>query len=324
MRAAVERLGNGIEVEYLSGLPTAEVLRRVAALPKGTVVFTPGYFTDGAGEVSTPRQSVERIARASAVPVYGTFDTLIGAGIVGGYMTRFEDQAKEAGAIVVRLLNGASAAEIAPASVARVPMVDWREVRRWGLDERLLPADTVVRFREPTAWDRYGLQIAIGIAVLLIQAGLIASLLVERRSRRRMASALEESQKRMNLAARAARLSLWIWDVARDRTLGDHLSAAEAGPPDARPIAFEDVLATAHPADREQLDRAVRRGACDWRGARCRVPDHGRGRHGALDRRARTGRRRATASTCSASRSTSRSASWPNCGPWKTAPRCGT
>ena len=296
VQAALDRMENGLEVEYLSGLPTADVLRRVGSLPPGTLVFTPGYFIDGAGEVSTPRQSVERIAGASAVPVYGTFDTLIGAGIVGGYMTRFEDQAREAGAIVVRFLNGASATEVTPASVVRVPMVDWRQVRRWGIDERLLPADTVVRFREPTAWDRYRPQIAFGIAILLIQAGLIASLLLERRSRRRMASALEESQKRMNLAARAARLSLWIWDVARDRLWATTYPRPRAGPTDARPIAFEDVLAMAHPADREQLDRAVRRalatgeeldieyriteqdGAVRWIAARGRV-EKGNGEH---------------------------------------------
>ena len=295
VRAAIERVGNGLEVEYLSGLPTAEVLRRVGSLPSSALVFTPGYFIDGAGEVSTPRQAAERIAQASAVPVYGTFDTFLGTGIVGGYMTRFEDQAKEAGAIVVRLLNGTAAMEIVPGSVVRVPIVDWRQIRRWGLDERLLPADTVVKFREPTAWDRYGLPIAIGIAVLLIQAGLIAWLLLERRRRYRMASALEESQERMNLAARAARLSLWVWDVARDRIWATTYLRERAGLPET-PIAFEEVLAKVHPADREQLDHAVRKalatgeeldveyriteedGAVRWIAARGRV-DKGNGQH---------------------------------------------
>ncbi len=257
VRAALERIGDGFEVEYLSGLPTAEVLRRVHSLASGTVVFTPGYFVDGAGEVSTPRQSVERIARASSVPVYGTFDTLVGSGIVGGYMTRYEDQAKEAGALVVRLLNGAAAAEIAPASVARIPMVDWRQVRRWRVDERLLPADTVVMFREPTVWETYWPEISATIAILLFQAGLLTALLVERRSRHRTAVALEQSQERMNLAARAARLSLWAWDVARDRIWATTYPRGRAGPPDAQPVAFEDVLETAHPADREELNRAV-------------------------------------------------------------------
>ena len=258
VRAAIEQAGDGLDVEYLSGLPTAEVLRRVGALSPDTLIFTPGWFVDGAGEVTTPRQSVERIAQASSVPVYGTFDTLLGAGIVGGYMTRFEDQAKEAGAIVVRLLNGTPAADIAPASVQRVPMVDWRQIRRWSLDERLLPADTIVTFREPPAWQKYGWEIFAGIAVLLLQAGLITALLAERRTRRRTAIALEESQKRMNLAAHAARLSLWIWDVARDRVWATNYLRARAGLPET-PIAFEEVLAKVHPADREQLDHAVRK-----------------------------------------------------------------
>jgi hypothetical protein len=58
VRSAVDRLGSTVEVEHLSGLATADVLRRVAALPPGAIVYTPGYFVDGAGAVGTPRQSV--------------------------------------------------------------------------------------------------------------------------------------------------------------------------------------------------------------------------------------------------------------------------
>ena len=95
-------------------------------------------------------------------------------------------------------------------------MVDWRQVARWSVDERKLPSDTVVRFREPTAWDKYTREISIGLAIFVIQAGLIAALLIERRTRRRTATALEESQKQIRLAARAAKLSTWMWDVTRD------------------------------------------------------------------------------------------------------------
>jgi PAS domain-containing protein len=138
-------------------------------------------------------------------------------------------------------------------------MVDWRQISRWGVDERLLPAYTVVRFREPSAWEKYWREISVGVAILVFQAGLIASLLIERRSRRRLAMALEESQKQMSLAARAARLSIWIWDVARDKLWTTTHLRQQAGLPEEQPIAFADVLATAHPADREDLDRAVRK-----------------------------------------------------------------
>ena len=259
VRNAIGRLEGNLEVEYLAGLPTADVLRKLGALTKDAIVYTPGYFVDGAGHVATPRQSLELIGAASAAPLYVPLDTYLGTGVVGGYMAPYEDQAKQAAGIVVRLLKGVAPSAIPPASMTNVPVFDARQLRRWGIDERSLPADAIVKFREPNAWDRYGLPIAIGIAVLLIQAGLITSLLVERRRRHQMASALEESQKRMNLAARAARLSLWIWDVTRDRIWATTYPRTRARPSEARPIAFEDVLATAHPADREQLDHAVRK-----------------------------------------------------------------
>ena len=159
LRKAVAQLEGHPEVEYLAGLPTAAVLQRLGALSKDTIVFTPGYFLDGAGQVGTPRQSAELIGPASAAPVYGPFDTFIGTGIVGGYMAPFDDQATQAGALVVRLLNGTPPTAIARSSFVNVPVVDWRALRRWGIDEHLLPANADVRFREPTVWDRYWLPI---------------------------------------------------------------------------------------------------------------------------------------------------------------------
>jgi signal transduction histidine kinase len=195
MRRAVEHLEGGLQIDYLSALSTAEVLRRVGMLPPRTIVFTPGYFVDGAGEVNTPRASAERIAQASAVPVYGVFETQLGTGIIGGYMSPYEDEAKQAGTIVVSLMNGAAPSEIPTTVAKRFPIVDWRQIRRWGVDERLLAGDAVVRFREPTTWEKHRAEIAVAIAVLLLQAGTIVWLLMERR-RRRLAEA--DSQKRFS------------------------------------------------------------------------------------------------------------------------------
>jgi C4-dicarboxylate-specific signal transduction histidine kinase len=119
-------------------------------------------------------------------------------------MTPYQEQAKLAGAIIARLLSGASAADITTTTVPRNTIVDWRQVRRWGIDERLLPADTVTMFREPTVLETYWREISIGLAVLLLQALLIAALLVERRSRQRTAVALAESQRQMHHVMRVS------------------------------------------------------------------------------------------------------------------------
>jgi signal transduction histidine kinase/ABC-type uncharacterized transport system substrate-binding protein len=261
VRAAVGRLETRLEVEYLIALPTADVLHRLSALSKDTIVFTPGYFVDGAGHVGTPRQSLELIASASAAPVYGPLDTFLGTGIVGGYMTTYRDQAEQAGAIVVRLLNGTAPTKITTFSLPNLPLMDWRQLRRWGMDERRLPADAVVRFREPTAWEKYEREISVGLAILVLQAGLIAALLFEQRLRRRTASALDDSERRMTLAAGAARLSTWIWDIARDKVWTAPPSRRHSGQANPSPERLEDVLRAVHPADRLEVERAIRQAA---------------------------------------------------------------
>ena len=115
--------------------------------------------------------------------MYGSLDTFLDSGIVGGSMTPYEQQAREAAGLVVRLLDGATLASLDLSPVPQVAMVDWRQLRRWRVDEASLPAGTIVKFREPTLWDRYWREISVGIAVVLLQAGLIAALLVQRRTR---------------------------------------------------------------------------------------------------------------------------------------------
>jgi PAS domain S-box-containing protein len=258
LRKAAGQLEAPVEAEFLVGLPTEDVLRRLAALTKDTIVFTPGYFLDGGGRVATPRQVVERIAPASAAAVYGPLDTFLGTGIVGGYVAPYEEQSRQAADIVVRLLNGTPPAAIAASSIANVPVIDWRALRRWGIDERLLPAGTIVRFREPTLWETHWREISLGFAIFLFQAALIAALLIERRSRHRVAHALEESEKQMSLAAHAARLSTWLWDVAGTKAAENTKTRWSNGQPKDPPIDFNVVLESVHPADRDEVERAVR------------------------------------------------------------------
>jgi len=257
-RLAVSRLEAGLDVEFLTGLPIPEIRRRLGALPRGTIVFTVGYSPDPEGV--SPRHSVERMAETSVVPIYSQFDSYLGTGVVGGYVTPFEQLASDAGATAVQLLKGATpSSQIASGPLKQVPMVDWRQIRRWGIDEKLLPPDTIAKFREPSAWGRYGLEISILAAILLLQAGLIIALLIERRSRRRTAAALGESHQQMSLAAG---LSAWTWDTSENENGSTSRRRQRANGEKAKSIRFEKVLDSVHPADRENLRRAA------WRALR--------------------------------------------------------
>ena len=114
----------------------------------------------------------------------------------------------------MRILNGEDTSKI-PITVGNPlkPIFDWRQLQRWGVGESRLPPGSEIRFRDPTAWERYRWQILAIVGALLVQMSLIVGLFYERR-RRRFAEV--ESRRRlselahMNRTATAGALSASI------------------------------------------------------------------------------------------------------------------
>lgn len=205
LRALTGQFAGRVTIEFLAGLPTDEVLKRLGALDRNTVVFTPGYFQDGAGRNFAPREAARAMAAASTAPVYGPYNTFIGVGIVGGAMPSFEAMGREAGSIVNRLFAGAAPATLQlPQIMPTTLNVDWRQVRRWGISESEIPPGTVVHFKEPTFWEAYKTEALIAIAIVLLQSGLVAGLLIERRRRRGAEASVDKHRFELAHASRLA------------------------------------------------------------------------------------------------------------------------
>ena len=258
VRKQAKGLDASLKVEFLAGLPAAALKKRLGELGSDTVVFTPGFFRDGDGRLTIPRKAAQLIAGQTEAPVYGPFPTFIGTGIVGGVMTSYVTMGRMAADAALALLAGtAPAALVLPKVTPNQVHADWRQVQRFGIAPDAVPADALVSFREPSFWEAYGHFVAIAAAVMLIQFALIAALLIERRRRRRTASALAQSEQRMNLAARAARLSMWSWNLGGKqaplrtpaRRSTDHLHDTFSD--------FKDALSAVHPLDRPTVQHAV-------------------------------------------------------------------
>lgn len=205
LRADAGRFDTRVTMEFLAGLPTSAVSKRLGALDEEAVVFTPGYFRDGAGREFAPREAAREITAASAAPVYGPFNTFIGIGIVGGSMPDFEAMGRQAGNAVNRLLDGVAPASLQlPKVMPATINVDWRQVRRWGIDEDAIPRDAIVHFRTASIWEAYRTEALIAAAIVLLQSGLLAGLLIERRRRRGAELAVDQHRFELAHASRLA------------------------------------------------------------------------------------------------------------------------
>jgi PAS domain S-box-containing protein len=74
-----------------------------------------------------------------------------------------------------------------------------------------------------------------------------------------LAQKLEESEKRLNLAADSANLGMWEWDLEKDEIWVTRTRRAQLGLPVSGRITFEDLLSRWHPDDRDKLWQAVKK-----------------------------------------------------------------
>ncbi len=189
-----------LEFVYLAGLPMDDLLHRVADLPERSIIYYLHINRDGAGEAFYPSTALERLAARANAPIYGHVDTYVGRGAVGGRVFTFESEGTSAARLGLRILAGEKP-ETIPASEAseNTKLFDWQQLRRWGVSEGSLPPGSVVLHKETTVWDVYRWQIIGVVSLCVVEALLIAGLLLQWVKRRRAELVARENQQELRL-----------------------------------------------------------------------------------------------------------------------------
>lgn len=241
-----------VKVTHWSGLPFAELLERASRLPPETAVFFLTYFQepDGTPTPSSAR-NVERLAGQCSAPIFGPYDTYLGRGIVGGMMTDFAGEGTAVGRLVERIVAGESSSEIGiqPPRPGRFQF-DARQLERWGIPARLLPAGSVVMFRSPGLWETHRKPLLVGLVVIGVQTALILLLLAARRR-------VREAHANLRLAADAAEMGLWHRNPATQEFDASPKWRSIFGLPPTGRITIYDVLERLPAEDKAKVEQAI-------------------------------------------------------------------
>lgn len=244
-RARAELAGvDGIAIDYASDRTLGGFQQLAAGLDPDTILIILTIYQDAAGQHFTPLNAAALIAAQAAAPSYAVYDTFIGRGVVGGEVQRFRDVGTAMAEQALLLVAGAT--DVVPMrDVPARPVVDWRQMQRFGLARAALPPGAVLEFYVPSAWEQYRPQILAMLLVILLQAATIAALVVQDRRRRR--AELELAARRVELAhmSRVVQLGELSGALAHElnQPLTSILANAEAGA----------QLVARDPVDREEI-----------------------------------------------------------------------
>lgn len=179
----------GLPIAYLSDLSFEQICQKLSMLGPDSIVLFVSLSRDGAGRHFISADAIPQLVTISGAPVYGVLDTHIGTGAVGGYVVRFGELGKRAGELALEMIAGRHPED----QVVRSEYVfDWRQLRRWKIEESALPSGSVLLYRQPSIWEFYRGYITGAIVLCVVESMLILGLLWQRTDRRKFEQSLLE------------------------------------------------------------------------------------------------------------------------------------
>jgi signal transduction histidine kinase len=227
----VEPLRGRVAFTWFNDLSFEEMLKKVSTLPPRSAIFFATMTVDAAGVPQNDGMVLPRLKAVSTAPVFSYEDSYFGAGLVGGPMLSISEISRRVVDATQRILAGETPANIqTPAVEIGAPRFDWRELKRWGIEEANLPPGSTVEFRQPTFWDEHRGTIIAVVSILMLQAVLISALLFERVRRRRAEAASRRRFIEMTQMNRSLTVSAMSSSIAHElnQPLGAILNNAGA------------------------------------------------------------------------------------------------
>jgi hypothetical protein len=159
-RRTSEAFSDRVTFEWFNDLSFEQMVKRVTELPPHSAVFYVDLRIDAAGVPLDSERVLERLNEATRAPIFSYIDAYLGRGIVGGPLRSSAQLGERIASVAVRILGGEAPGSIKLTPLGEgTPTYDWRELQRWSISEARLPAESIVRFREPGNWKRNRLAI---------------------------------------------------------------------------------------------------------------------------------------------------------------------
>jgi signal transduction histidine kinase len=244
---------------FMNNLSFGEIQKRVAVLPPASAIYFGDLVIDAEGVPYRQEEVLTRLHAVANAPIFGQYGYQLGDGIVGGPLLSVHTLSRKTAEVAAKILGGASPSDIkTPPQKLGEPEFDWRELQRWGVQQADLPPGSTISFREPTLWEQYRWYILAAAGLSGFEAILIVGLLLNRLWLRRAHARLRTSEEGMSLAANAAKLRFWVWDIPRDEVRASASDWSSGNWYSAHPVHFDHFMDIVHPDDRASVRRAVR------------------------------------------------------------------
>lgn len=189
---AFDQLDTKFAIHHLDYLSGKDLLLEVTQLPEDSAILFLTFFRDINDEYFIPREMTTKVSEVANAPTFGIMKPYLGRGIIGGNLLGAETQGKRFAELSRKILEKKSLPDLDFKETGNQLLFDWRQLKRWSVDEDKLPTGSIVRYRELSQWEQHKKAIIGIVVIMLSQTFALFVIIIQSRRRQR---AEKESQK---------------------------------------------------------------------------------------------------------------------------------
>lgn len=182
----IENISTELKIENipyktLENQPLTTLINEISNIPPNSAIFFTPVYREHQGEGLVPVKVLEKLYKATSVPIFATSVKELDFGAVGGYLHSPKELGMMAGESIANNVKG----KVSALSHNGFELVyNWNELVRWGYQNRI--ADHAeIRFKTPTLWQEYKLEMIIfGLFFTALVTILVAVTIYNRKLKR--------------------------------------------------------------------------------------------------------------------------------------------
>ncbi|MBU2870681.1 response regulator [Colwellia sp. E2M01] len=188
-----ELLPKSIKVEYVVDAPLVTLRQQVSNQPAGTIILFTPIMRFKNGSFQTPYQTVSELEQISSVPIFSFWGSMMGSGIVGGYMLSGTKVGEAIGTIIINIAKGNEINNYS-ADLVNMHLYDSRQLIKHNIDVKSHFPNAIIRYHQPTFIEQYRSGIILTLLIFTLLAIFILLLSIANKKRKLAIRALHREQ----------------------------------------------------------------------------------------------------------------------------------
>jgi len=159
-----------VHFAFIDYMNMSDLQQTVARLDSDTAILLLSFNQDNSNAIFSYEESIELIAKNSAVPIYGVWDFYLRHGLLGGMLTSGYSQGAEAGKMLQRILKGEKALNIPVLKQSPNQYIfDHEQLAKYKISSRNLPSGSIIVNQPISFYETYkNLVWGVGIFILIL------------------------------------------------------------------------------------------------------------------------------------------------------------